>query len=78
MAEIYGALQPITGSEIVTIYQQQNGQWVTCTMPLSVFASFVAPSGSSGSSTVWANTLPTTRPSTSGVVWNDGGVISLS
>lgn len=76
--EIHGALQPLTGSELVTIYQQQSGQWVTCSMPLSVFASFVGSGSSSGSSTAWASTLPTTLPSTSGVVWLDHGVVSVS
>lgn len=76
--EIHGALQPLTGTELVTVYQEQAGQWVTCTMPLSVFASFVGSGSSSGSSTAWASALSTTRPSTSGVIWSDGGVISLS
>jgi hypothetical protein len=79
--DIYGALQPLTGSELIAIYQEQSGQWITCSMPLSVFASFVGSSGSSGpsgSSTAWATTLPTTRPSTSGVVWDNGGVVSIS
>jgi hypothetical protein len=30
------------------------------------------------SSTAWAAGLPTTRPSTAGVVWNDTGVVSIS
>lgn len=78
MAEIYGSLQPLTGSELVTVNQQQSGQWVTCSMPLSVFVSFVGSGSSSGSSTAWAASLPATLPSTSGVVWNNSGVVSIS
>lgn len=69
--EIYGLPQPLTGSETVTIHQVQNGQIALCTMPLSMFASIV-------SSTAWAAHLPTTEPATSGVVWNNGGVVSIS
>lgn len=73
--EIYGLPQPLNGSEEVTIRQLQNGQWALCTMPLSVFVSFIS---ANNSSTAWANNLPTTLPSTSGVVWLDHGVVSVS
>jgi len=73
--ETYGLPQPLTGSESITIKQEQNGQLALCTMPLSVFASFLS---ANNSSTAWASTLPTSRPSTAGVVWNDGGVVSVS
>lgn len=71
MTEIYGLPQPLTGSETVTIHQQQNGQLAMCSMPLSELSQII-------SSTQWANTLPTARPSTAGIVWNDGGVVSIS
>lgn len=73
MAEIYGLPQPLTGNEIVTILQMQNGQLVLCSMPLSDLQSIM-----NSNSTAWANNLPTTKPSTAGVVWNDGGVVSIS
>jgi len=73
--EVYGLPQPLTGSELVTIRQEQNGHLALCSMPLSVFATYL--SATSGSTT-WATTLPTARPSTSGVVWNNGGVVSIS
>lgn len=73
--EIYGLPQPLTGSESVTIQQMQNGRLASCTMPLSVFASFLS---ATISSTAWGSTLPTTRPSTAGVVWSNGGVVSIS
>lgn len=73
--EIYGLPQPLTGNELITIRQSQNGKLALCTMPLSELALLLSVSTSS---TAWASTLPTTRPSTSGVAWNDGGVVSVS
>jgi len=72
--EIYGLPQPITGAELVTIYQSQNGQLAKCTMPLSQLAAILT----SGSSTAWATGLPTTLPASAGVVWNNKGAISIS
>jgi hypothetical protein len=72
MAEIYGALQPLTGAETVTVQQLQSGQIVTCTMPLSALATLLG-----SSSTAWATGLPTAPPTTSGAVWNDNGVVSI-
>ena len=74
MAEIYGLPQPLTGAEIVTIYQEQNGQLAECSMPLSQLASILCV----GSSTAWASNLPTEKPATAGVIWNNGGVVSIS
>lgn len=74
MHEIYGLPQPLNGSELVTIYQMQNGQLALCTMPLSDLVALIG----SASSTAWAVNLPTTLPAVHGVVWNDNGVISLS
>lgn len=73
--EIHGLPQPLTGSETVTIHQMQNGQLANCTMPLSVLVSFIS---ATTSSTAWAATLSTTRPLTAGVVWSNGGVVSIS
>ncbi|HEX7911804.1 MAG TPA: hypothetical protein VF534_27435 [Paraburkholderia sp.] len=72
MSNIYGALQPLTGAETVTVQQTQNGQIVTCTMTLSSLSSLL------GTSTEWAKNLDTNKPSTPGVVWNDAGSISIS
>jgi len=74
MSDIFGLPQPLTGAELVTIHQLQNGQWAKCSMPLSDLATILT----SGPSTAWASSLPTTAPATAGVVWNDNGVISLS
>lgn len=71
MNQVFGLPQPITGSETVTIRQTQNGQPALCTMPLSSLLSIVTLSA-------LTSQLPTTRPSTSGVVWNNGGVVSIS
>jgi hypothetical protein len=71
---IYGALQPLTGEELVTVYQLQSGQMMTCSMPLSDLSSILT----TGSSTAWATGLPTTAPTSAGVVWNNGGVVSIS
>jgi hypothetical protein len=73
MTEIFGLPQPLTGAELVTIHQMQNGQLVLCTMPLSELATILT-----SSSTAWATGLPATAPSTAGVVWNNNGVISVS
>lgn len=74
MIETYGLPQPLTGAETVTIRQEQNGQIALCTMPLSQLSEILT----SGSSTAWAQGLPTTLPNTAGVVWNDSGVVSIS
>lgn len=71
MTKIYGIPQPLTGNEIVTIHQMQNGQFAMCSLPLSQLSSIL-------NSTAWASTLPTTIPTTAGVVWNNNGVVSIS
>ncbi len=73
MTELYGLPQPITGAETVTLQQMQNGQIALCTMPLSALVAILG-----GNSTAWAANLQTTRPATVGVVWNNGGSISIS
>jgi hypothetical protein len=72
MNEIYGLPQPLTGNETVTIHQLQNGQIAKCTMPLYELAVLL------GGGTSWAAGLPTSRPATAGVVWNNGGSVSIS
>ncbi|VWD21010.1 hypothetical protein BCO18442_03917 [Burkholderia contaminans] len=62
--------QPLAGNELVTIHQQQNGEWIKCSMPLSTLASFVIDG--------WIKTLPTDRPVTAGIAWNNAGAISIS
>jgi hypothetical protein len=69
--QIYGLPQPLTGAETVTIHQEQNGQIALCTMPLSELSTIL-------SSTAWATGLPTTEPTTAGIVWNNAGVVSIS
>jgi hypothetical protein len=69
--QMYGLPQPLTGAELVTIHQEQSGRLVKCTMPLSMLAAII-------SSTAWAVGLPTTEPTTPGVVWNNTGVVSIS
>lgn len=71
MQEIYGLPQPLTGNELVTIWQMQNGQMAKCTMPLSQLSAIL-------SSTGWADNLPITKPAAAGVAWNNGGVVSIS
>ena len=68
MTDIYGLPQPLTGNEIVTIEQMQNGQLVLCSMPLSELIPLVNPIANA----------PTTLPATPGIYWNNGGVICLS
>jgi hypothetical protein len=71
--QTYGLPQPLTGAETVTIHQIQNGQLALCTMPLSELATILT-----SSSTAWATGLPTTAPTTPGVVWDNNGVVSIS
>jgi hypothetical protein len=71
MSQVFGLPQPLTGSETVTIRQTQNGQTALCTMPLSSLLTVITL-------TALASGLPTTRPSAPGVVWNNGGVVSIS
>lgn len=66
MNEIYGAPQPLNGGELVTIWQTQSGLLAKCTMPLSQFLQFIFSS------------LPTTKPTTAGLPWNNSGVVSIS
>lgn len=71
MVDIYGSPQALTGDEIVTIHQMQNGQLAKCTMLLSQLSSII-------NITSWAVGLPTVLPSAHGVLWNNNGVVSLS
>lgn len=68
--QIHGLPQSITGAEIVTIAQEQNGRLAECSMPLSTFQTFVI--------NAWLGTLSTTEPTTAGVAWNNAGVLSIS
>lgn len=75
MSETYGLPQPLTGSETVTIQQEQNGQIALCTMPLSTLIAYLNENLNFLS---WASNLPSTAPANSGVVWNNNGVVSIS
>lgn len=66
MSDIFGLPQALTGAELVTIQQMQDGRLAKCTMPLSTFSTWIFAG------------LPTTEPTTAGVPWNNAGVISLS
>jgi hypothetical protein len=68
--EIYGLPQPLTGAEMVTIVQDQNGRPAKCSLPLSDLVALIAP-------TVF-KCLPTDEPSSPGIPWNNAGVISIS
>lgn len=67
--EIYGLPQTLMGNELVTIHQQQDGNWAKCTVPLSqLFIFFNA----------WMTSLSSNAPTTPGVLWNNNGVVSIS
>ncbi|MBU9608632.1 hypothetical protein [Burkholderia multivorans] len=68
--KIHGLPQPLTGNELVTILQQQNGQMAECSMPLSVFMGYVIDN--------WFKNLPTSEPLSPGLPWNNTGVVSIS
>jgi hypothetical protein len=67
--KIRGLPQPLSGNELVMIQQEQNGLWAECSMPLSQLVCLLG--------TNWAS-LPTVKPSVAGVLWNNGGVVSIS
>ncbi|WP_133254661.1 hypothetical protein [Paraburkholderia unamae] len=69
MEQLYGLPQPLTGNEIVTIQQEQNGQFAKCSMPLSEFVTFILAG---------LTALSTAEPSEKGVLWNNAGVVSIS
>ncbi len=69
--DIYGLPQPLTGEELVTIFQEQNGVMARCTMPLSQLSMIIK-------STEWVSSLPKTTPTVAGVAWNNNGVVSIS
>lgn len=71
MMKIYGLPQPLSGAEIVTIQQEQNGNIALCSMPISALASVLTLN-------YLATNLPSIQPATPGIVWNNGGVISIS
>jgi hypothetical protein len=72
MGDFYGLPQPLTGSETVTIQQVQNGLPALCSMPLSELSTIL------GQPANWWSSLPTTLPTTSGIVWNNNGIVSIS
>jgi hypothetical protein len=80
MTKVYSLPQTLTGAETVTIHQVQGSNSVKCTMPLSSLIALLPTGGGSsgGSSTAWVATLPTDLPDTSGILWNNDGVVSIS
>ncbi|MCA8335202.1 hypothetical protein [Burkholderia multivorans] len=68
--KIFGTPQPLTGSETVTILQEQNGRYAKCSMPISDLVALIAPAV--------FKSLPTDEPSSPGIPWNNAGVISIS
>lgn len=62
--------QVLMGNELVTIHQKQNGEWIKCSMPLSMLASLVIGE--------FIGNLPVDKPDTSGIAWNNAGVVSVS
>lgn len=70
MIEIYGLPQPLTGAETITIHQLQNGNMAKCTMLLSDLIAMITNNITSS--------LSTQKPDTAGMLWNDGGVVSVS
>lgn len=69
--KVRGLPQPLTGAELVTIGQMQNGQLAECTMPLSDLSSIIGFNA-------WIASLPTQKPSSPGLPWLNGGVVSVS
>ncbi|MGG5541967.1 hypothetical protein P4G95_09200 [Burkholderia vietnamiensis] len=70
MNGIYGLPQPLTGNELVTIKQMQNGNWAECTMPLSALITQLMGE--------FFASLSTVKPSIAGQPWNDAGVVAIS
>lgn len=81
--DLFGAPATLTGQELVTIRQMQNGYLVRCTMTLSTLLAWIQAQGGSVGLTqtqfntmagTWVGSLPTTAPAHG--PWNDSGVIS--
>lgn len=66
--------QPLTGSEFVSIKYQRDGREVWRGMRLSELLAHIAVSAPE----LWIESLPTSLPTTAGVAWNNGGVISIA
>jgi hypothetical protein len=76
MTPIYGLPQlPLTGAEIVTIQQTQNGRLALCSMTLSELAALF-PAGNP--TAAWAASLPTTPTPGTNTLWLDNGVLAFS
>ena len=72
MITLHAQPQPLTGAEILTIAQMQSGNMVACSITLAALSAYI------GGGTAWDTSLPTIAPTTAGVLWNNGGVISLT
>ncbi|MBU9317205.1 hypothetical protein [Burkholderia multivorans] len=68
--KIHGLPQPLTGDELITIAQEQNGRMASCSMPLAIFTEYLVDN--------WFKNLPTGEPSSPGLPWNNNGVVSIS
>lgn len=78
MSGPYGAPQPMTGTEIVTIHQVQNGNLVKCSLTMNELLTWVQAAQQTTFETqmaAWLKSLPTAPP-TSGA-WLDNGVLSF-
>ena len=74
--QIYGLPQlPLTGSELVTIHQMQNGQLALCTMPLSALVPLLSVGAPSPA---WAACLPTAPTEGAKTWWLNSGSLTFS
>ena len=72
--EIYGLPQPLTGNELVTIPQTENGRTTIYTVPLSDLLNQI----NAAAPAWWVATLPTALPPKAGVLWNNTGSLAIS
>lgn len=68
--EIHALPQPLSGNELVDLWQQQNGVWVRCSIPLTQLLTAALSD--------LASVLSKVEPTSPGVVWNNAGVISIT
>jgi hypothetical protein len=68
----------LNGSELVAVDQTVNQIVTTVKIPVSEIVTQLPPSAFGVAMLAWFLTLPTTLPAHSGILWNNGGSLSLS
>lgn len=73
-----GSVNTLTGAEYVHGVQNQSGTEVDVAIELSNIWSGMSTTTFGTLMLAWFNSLPTTIPGSSGVLWNNGGTLAKS